>query len=312
MIPLEPVLGIALLALFLWLFWVSSRSVGNAASKVAKDRPDFDYCVFTTEFDLERKGEQIVDLLASSGAKLSPPETLQMVALTDRREAFETSYLSAGEVWSKEQPRDLRGYAILLLLDHSGSMADRMPFVAGELMAGIEWIEDAGASIMLAGFTTVGWHGGRSRKKWIDAGHPSYPGRLCDLLHIVYSPFECTTAATDFRPLLRNDVFFENVDGEALLWARGKLKASDRSKRILIVLSDGAPVDDSTIIANGNTFMWRHMMSVLEELHADKDMKLGGIGMDYEMREFYANSRFAKDPSAIAPALAELLNELAP
>lgn len=185
-----------------------------------------------------------------------------------------------------------------------------MPHLAGELLVALERLEGAGAATMLAGFTTIGWRGNRARRHWLAEGSPPYPGRLCDLLHIVYSDFEETTGAEQLAPLLEPAVFFENVDGEAIVWAQRELLGQSDARRCLIVVSDGAPVDDSSLHANGPNFLWRHLEKVAGDCLERGEVALGGIGIDHGVEGLFPASRKVTVDGGLASAIVELVAEL--
>jgi cobaltochelatase CobT len=152
---------------------------------------------------------------------------------------------------------------VSLLLDHSGSMRGRpIRFAARAAMGASDLLEAPGAKQEILGFTTVTWKGGRSRAKWLRDGRPCYPGRLNDLLHIVYCGAGERLQARACATMLRPDLVKENVDGEAIEWAVSRLRQRDESRKCLIVISDGAPVDDATLLANGAEYLNHRLRGV--------------------------------------------------
>lgn len=299
---------LAIIAVLLWLIG-KARSSGSDTFAVP-DRPDIQYEVFTTEFDIECDSEEVNAVLLRSGNNIQATRGLRGRNAAHVQSVFDQSLSVCSDRLRRREPRSLKGSSFLILLDQSGSMAERMPQLAGELCAAIEWLEQMDATVMLAGFTTVGWHGGKSRKKWLKHGRPAYPGRLCDLMYITYSRFEYFTTAPEVAALIESRAFFENVDGEALLWARQQLANATEEKRSMIVLSDGAPVDDSTLFANGNEFLWRHFTSVVKEVEEDDSLKLGAIGLDHRVDTVYETARMVSEGASLAQTLLDLAEEL--
>jgi len=282
-----------------WMLRGIPKTGGNPLSSdrddMAQDREDLPYKVFTREFDIECDGDELDALLIASRNDLEPTWQSSLPSPDQLEANFAYSHGKAtAELGDIEMPQ-LDGYSVLILLDQSGSMARRMAHVSGSVRAALEWLEQAGASTMLAGFTTVGWKGGRSRDKW--------------------SKFYRTLLADDFAPLVTSAKLFENVDGEALLWAREQLAAASGDKRILVILSDGAPVDDSTLAENGNWILWRHLEQVVAELESDDTLRLGAVGIDHRVEELYSHSRFVdqamiEQHGALGPAIIEVIAEL--
>lgn len=195
-----------------------------------------------------------------------------------------------------------------ILIDHSGSLRRKVgedvggPVDAADSGAALaaaiaislaEAQESCGAATELLGFTTGEWKGGKSRLDWINAGGPPRPGRLNDLLHIVYKGVEEPSVA-DCAPrlahLLNRDLLKENIDGEAIAWARARLLATFASDRLLVVISDGASVDDSTLYENGPSYMERHLLHVLGDIERRRDLRVVGIGIGHDVSRYIPNS----------------------
>ena len=218
-----------------------------------------------------------------------------------------------------------------ILIDHSGSMngkigseersVQRTIVTEGsgaELAAGIAWViaqafEKCGVAVELLGFTTSDWQGGKSRHDWLTAGSPERPGRLNDLLHIVYKRADETQlaevggrlAAMLYPPLLK-----ENVDGEAIAWARARLMSQPASDRLLIYISDGAPVDDSTLSENGPSYLERHLKHVVRDIVWRGDLRIVGIGIGHDIAQYVPQSVTFQSTESIASkvgAIARLL-----
>lgn len=182
-------------------------------------------------------------------------------------------------------------WAVCILVDQSGSMrGDGMRHTA----AATRWLADnlhaMGLHTALLGFTTLGWKGGEPRQQWLKAGRPPRPGRLCALLHIVYQNFGKALLERDWEVMLRPDLLRENVDGEALDWTYGLLKVRTEPHKLLLVISDGAPVDDSTLRQNGDAYLERHLRSVIETIEADSSVTLAAFGVGFEVSRYYRRS----------------------
>jgi cobaltochelatase CobT len=283
------------------------------AAKPVKDGPEDElYRVFTREFD---NVLAVTDLPAALRS-LSPDFDKGYLQKSDfdwdaQVERSADLYREVGDIAPRD-PSDadeLQGTAILLLVDQSGSMrGERMAWVTAGVRRLAENLERRGANVAIAGYTTAGWHGGFAKKKWIDAGRPDRPGRLCALLHIVYQPFDGSSfAETGWRNMLNPDILRENVDGESLLWGAEYLRTRSEPRRILVVVSDGAPVDDSTLMVNGPSYMHRHFLAERDALIEARDLELLAIGADHRVDEFYPVSRPAQDAGELVAAGLELV-----
>ena len=202
---------------------------------------------------------------------------------------------------------------VTLLVDNSGSMRG-VPITTAALCTDIlaQTLERCGVKVEILGFTTKEWKGGDARKKWIESGKPANPGRLNDLRHIIYKP-----AAVPWRRarrrlgvMLHPDLLRENIDGEALLWAHGRLVIRQEARKILMVISDGAPIDDSTISANDRTFLDNHLRSVIGALEAYSPIELVAIGIGHDVTRYYRRSITVVGPEDLGAAMVEQLEEL--
>jgi cobaltochelatase CobT len=304
----EAFLAAAILVLLPFAFFRARKSRPSADSASAEDPPEAFYHPYTTAFDRVCRGEDLLSLLAAEGLDTSPPRQFGSADALERQREFALSCSQAPV--DAVSAADLSGTGICVLVDQSGSMAPVMPRLAGELLAALECLEAAGAATMLAGFTTIGWKGNRARRQWLGEGSPPYPGRLCDLLHIVYSDFGEAIKAEQLAPLLEPAVFFENVDGEAISWAERQLLGRSDAQRFLIVVSDGAPVDDSSLHANGPNFLWRHLNEVVGDCLERREIALGGIGIGHDVRGLFPTSRKVTVDGGLASAIVDLAAEL--
>lgn len=300
-----------LAAALVWLLGVAFfQSRKTKPPPHASDPSEPFYHPFTTAFDRACSGDEMAALLTDEGLNTRPRLVATATDPADRRKEFDASY-TAAKVAGVEA-HSLGGTAVCVLVDQSGSMAECMPRVAGELLSVLEALEAAGAQTMLAGFTTMGWQGGRSRQKWIAEGRPAYPGRLCDLLHVTYSPFSVAVGDAQLAPLLQRAIFFENVDGEAIIWAEEQLRTQPAERRCLIVVSDGVPVDDSTLSANGPNFLWNHLVQTIAEVRARGGIALGAVGIDHRVDSLYPAARVVLAEHGLAAAIVAVVAELLP
>ncbi|WP_423141707.1 cobaltochelatase CobT-related protein [Parablastomonas sp. CN1-191] len=196
------------------------------------------------------------------------------------------------ELICSEMARDEReGTVVSLLFDQSGSMrGQKMLFSAASADVAQEFLASLGIGCEVLGFTTADWRGGRSRRRWKWRFRPRNPGRLNDLLHVVYrdvSDNRVSTGGWIYRQMLRADLPKENIDGEAIEWAASRLRAIPRKRKILIVLSDGAPVDDSTLNENGPEFLADHLQNVVEDLKSESDIEIAAFGIGFACHHFY-------------------------
>lgn len=202
---------------------------------------------------------------------------------------------------------------VSLLIDNSGSMRGR-PITVAALSADIltRTLERCGIKVEVLGFTTREWKGGASRKLWLDKGAPELPGRLNDLRHIVYK--EATTpwrsAKLSLGLMLKDGILKENIDGEALLWAHDRLMARPEARKILMVISDGAPVDDSTLSSNSAHYLDRHLKDVIHSIEAYSPVELLAIGIGHDVTTYYSNAVTLRDAEQLGDTMIGKLMEL--
>ena len=187
----------------------------------------------------------------------------------------------------------MRDVSLTLLIDCSGSMRGR-PMTTAAVSADIiaSTLEKCGVKVEILGFTTAGWKGGKVKKAWEEAGAPPLPGRLNDLLHVIFkeghSPWR--RSREDLGVLLKEALLKENIDGEALLWAHDRLMATSEQRKILMVISDGAPVDDSTFSANDSGILERHLRNVIHMIEKKSPIELTAIGIGHDVTRYYNNA----------------------
>ena len=212
-----------------------------------------------------------------------------------------------------EQDTDFRDTVVTLLLDNSGSMRGR-PITVAATCADIlaRTLERCGVKVEILGFTTRAWKGGQSREKWLAANKPSNPGRLNDLRHIIYksadSPWR--RARRNLGLMMREGLLKENIDGEALIWAHNRLLARREQRRILMVISDGAPVDDSTLSVNSGNYLEKHLRQVIHDIEQRSPVELIAIGIGHDVTRYYKRAVTIVDAEELGGAMTEKLAEL--
>jgi len=212
-----------------------------------------------------------------------------------------------------EREADFRDTIVTLLLDNSGSMRGRPIMVAAccaDILA--RTLERCGVKVEILGFTTRAWKGGQAREAWLAAGKPANPGRLNDLRHIVYKPADAPwrRAKRSLALMMREGLLKENIDGEALAWAHRRLQARPERRRILMMISDGAPVDDSTLSVNTGSYLELHLRQVIEEIETRSPVELIAIGIGHDVTRYYRRAVTITDPSELAGAMTDKLVEL--
>ena len=212
-----------------------------------------------------------------------------------------------------ESESPFRDTVVTLLLDNSGSMRGR-PIMVAAVCADIlaRTLERCGVKVEILGFTTRAWKGGQSREAWITAGKPPGPGRLNDLRHIIYKAADAPwrRAKKNLGLMMREGLLKENIDGEALLWAHDRLMARPEARRILMVISDGSPVDDSTQSANAALYLDKHLRQVIAEIEDRSPVELLAIGIGHDVTRWYRRAVTLVDVEQLAGAMIEKLAEL--
>lgn len=215
--------------------------------------------------------------------------------------------------FKQEQEMAFRDTVVTLLLDNSGSMRGKPIMVAAacaDILA--RTLERCGVKTEILGFTTKAWKGGRSKEEWLARGKPPHPGRLNDLRHIIYKAADAPwrRARPNLGLMLRDGLLKENIDGEALLWAHGRLLARPEQRRILMVISDGAPVDDGTQSANSPAYLENHLREVIEMIETRSDVELLAIGIGHDVTRKYRKSVTIVDVDQLAGAITHQLADL--
>jgi cobaltochelatase CobT len=212
-----------------------------------------------------------------------------------------------------EHDMEFRDTMVSLLIDNSGSMRGR-PITIAAMSADIlaRTLERCGVKVEILGFTTRAWKGGQAREKWIADGKPSNPGRLNDLRHIVYKAADAPwrRARKNLGLMLREGLLKENIDGEALLWAHNRLIGRPEQRQILMVISDGAPVDDSTLSVNPGNYLERHLRDVIEYIETRSNVELVAIGIGHDVTRYYRRAVTIVDVEQLGGTMMEQLADL--
>ncbi|MGE0256280.1 MAG: cobaltochelatase subunit CobT [Alphaproteobacteria bacterium] len=215
--------------------------------------------------------------------------------------------------YKQEKDTRFRDTVVSLLIDNSGSMRGR-PISVAAMSADIlaRTLERCGVKVEILGFTTRAWKGGQSREKWLADGKPSNPGRLNDLRHIIYKSADAPwrRARKSLGLMLREGLLKENIDGEALLWAHERLIARPEQRRILMVISDGAPVDDSTLSVNPGNYLERHLRRVIEWIETMSPVELIAIGIGHDVTRYYKRAVTIVDAEQLGGTMLDQLASL--
>jgi cobaltochelatase CobT len=209
-----------------------------------------------------------------------------------------------------ERETEFKDTVVSLLIDNSGSMRGRpisIAAISADIMA--RTLERCGVKTEILGFTTRAWKGGQSRETWLAAGRPPLPGRLNDLRHIVYKPADAPwrRARTSLGLMMREGLLKENIDGEALLWAHSRLIARPEERKILMVISDGAPVDDSTLSVNSGSYLEKHLRQVIGWIENKSPVQLVAIGIGHDVTRYYAKAVTIMDADQLGGTMVEQL-----
>ena len=302
-----------------------------------------DYHVYTTSFDETVGAEELCDQeeldrlrafldkqlanLAGVVGRLANRLQRRLMAQQNRAWDFdlEEGYLDPARLvriildpmqplsYKQERDTNFRDTVVTLLLDNSGSMRGR-PITVAATCADIlaRTLERCGVSVEILGFTTRAWKGGQSREKWLKDGKPANPGRLNDLRHIIYKSADTPwrRARRNLGLMMREGLLKENIDGEALLWAHQRLIARPEQRRILMMISDGAPVDDSTLSVNPGNYLERHLRAVIDLIETRSPVELIAIGIGHDVTRYYRRAVTIVDAEELAGAMTEQLAAL--
>ena len=282
-------------------------------------KTDPSYHAYTTKFDVVVDASQIDSVLgslSSSNAKAVEEawEVVQTGLLAWRTQLHLAAAQADMRIRQYLSSDLLSATTVTLLFDQSGSMrGQKTLFAAATADIVQEFVMTLGMGCEVLGFTTVRWKGGRSRKRWKWRFRPRNPGRLNDLLHIIYKSADdkrTSSGGWDYRQMLRHDLTKENIDGEAVEWAANRLSSQPVARRLLIVISDGAPVDDSTIIENGPTYLSDHLESVVSNIVSRGEIRVAFLGIGYRAHKCYPLSGYVEAPSELGHAVIALLENM--
>jgi cobaltochelatase CobT len=305
--------------------------------------PEFDYKVFTREFDEEVSAAELCDEaeldrlrafldkqlnnLSGVVGRLANRLQRRLLAKQNRSWEFdiEEGYLDAARLvrividpmqplsFKREKDTNFRDTVVSLVIDNSGSMRGR-PITVAATCADIlaRTLERCGVKVEVLGFTTKAWKGGQAREKWLHGGKPATPGRLNDLRHIVYKSADqpLRRARRNLGLMMREGLLKENIDGEALLWAHNRLIGRQEQRKILMMISDGAPVDDSTLSVNPGNYLERHLRAVIEMIEDRSPVELIAIGIGHDVTRYYKRAVTIVDAEELAGAMTEQLAAL--
>ena len=304
---------------------------------------EIDYKVFTTAFDETVGAEELCDEeeldrlrafldkqlanLQGVVGRLANRLQRRLMAQQNRSWDFdlEEGYLDPARLvrvvidpmqplsFKQERDTKFRDTVVTLVLDNSGSMRGR-PITVAATCADIlaRTLERCGVSVEILGFTTRAWKGGQAREKWLKEGKPANPGRLNDLRHIIYKSADMPLrrARRNLGLMMREGLLKENIDGEALMWAHNRLIARPEQRKILMMISDGAPVDDSTLSVNPGNYLERHLRAVIEQIETRSPVELLAIGIGHDVTRYYRKAVTIVDADELAGAMTEQLAAL--
>ena len=304
---------------------------------------DPNYAVFTTEYDeiihahelaeeaeLERLRaylDQQLDPLKGAVGRLANKLQRRLQAQQSRSWQFDLDEgtLDAARLarivanptvplaYKQEKDTEFRDTVVTLLLDNSGSMRGRpisIAAICADMLA--RTLERCNVKVEILGFTTRAWKGGQSREAWLQAGRPPAPGRLNDLRHIIYKAADAPwrRARTNLGLMMKEGLLKENIDGEALEWAHNRIAGRYEARKILMVISDGAPVDDSSLSVNPANFLEKHLRDVIAMVERKKAVELIAIGIGHDVTRYYERAVTITDVDQLAGAITEQLAEL--
>ncbi|MEB2847705.1 cobaltochelatase subunit CobT [Rhizobiales bacterium RZME27] len=302
-----------------------------------------DYKIFTKEFDEEITAEELCDEaeldrlrafldkqlahLQSAVGRLANRLQRRLMAQQNRSWDFdlEEGYLDPARLvrlvidpmqplsFKRERDTKFRDTVVSLVIDNSGSMRGRPITVAAscaDILA--RTLERSGVKVEILGFTTKAWKGGQSRENWLASGKPATPGRLNDLRHIIYKSADAPwrRSRRNLGLMMREGLLKENIDGEALMWAHNRLINRREQRKILMMISDGAPVDDSTLSVNPGNYLERHLRAVIEQIETRSPVELLAIGIGHDVTRYYRKAVTIVDADELAGAMTEQLASL--
>ncbi|MFT7509454.1 MAG: cobaltochelatase CobT, partial [Sulfitobacter sp.] len=304
---------------------------------------DPSYVVWNTQYDEEIKAEDLaeaaelerlrayldkqLDPLKGAVSRLANKLQRRLQAQQNRSWEFdmEEGLLDAGRLarvvanpttplsFKIEKDTEFRDTVVTLLLDNSGSMRGRpisIAAICADVMA--RTLERCQVKVEILGFTTRAWKGGQSREEWLKAGRPQQPGRLNDLRHIIYKSADAPwrRVRNNLGLMMKEGLLKENIDGEALEWAHRRLAARPEVRKVLMVISDGAPVDDSTLSVNPANYLEKHLRDVIAMVEKRRAVELVAIGIGHDVTRYYNRAVTITDVEQLAGAMTEQLASL--
>ena len=305
--------------------------------------PQFNYSAFTTQYDEIIAATELCDeeelgrlrsyldqqLVHLQGAVTKLANRLQRRLMAQQSRSWnfdqEEGLLDAARLsrvivnpahslsYKVETDTEFRDTVVTLLIDNSGSMRGRpisIAAISADIMA--RTLERVGVKTEILGFTTRAWKGGQAREQWLSEGRPANPGRLNDLRHIVYKQADepWRRARKSLGLMMREGLLKENIDGEALLWAHNRLIARSEERRILMVISDGAPVDDSTLSVNSGSYLEKHLRQVIAWIENRSPVELVAIGIGHDVTRYYERAVTIMDAEQLGGTMVEQLASL--
>ena len=304
---------------------------------------DFDYRAFTSDFDEITSAAELCDeeelarlrtyldaqLKGLQGVVTKLANRLQRRLMAQQNRSWdfdqEEGLLDAARLarvvvspgsslsYKMERDQEFKDTVVTLLIDNSGSMRGRpisIAAISADVLA--RTLERCGVKTEILGFTTRAWKGGQSREQWLSKGKPENPGRLNDLRHIIYKKADepWRRARRNLGLMMREGLLKENIDGEALLWAHDRLLRRPEDRRILMVISDGAPVDDSTLSVNQAGFLESHLRKVIDWIEKQSPVQLAAIGIGHDVTRYYKRSVTIMDVEQLGGTIIEQLADL--
>jgi cobaltochelatase CobT subunit len=295
-------------------WWLKPFRIGSPQNKI--DVEVFGkaaYSVFSTQNDVIVSCDDVGDVITTDD------RFFESDYINNQKTVFEWYEQEAPKIHrlrrdltSKLAGWDYPNTLITVLIDHSGSLRGDDQYIAYVLASELDRaLLDSGVPFEMLGYTTRSWKGGLSRNLWQKAGCPTPPGRLCDLLHILYRSFDDRTDQNDrFKILLDPRVLKENIDGEAIQWAQERFETSPYSKHLILVISDGAPVDDSTMTENDSNLLEKHMISMIEVYDNADNKVIIGLGIGYEVERYFQHSEHLKTLDEIESKIRVLIDKI--
>ena len=296
------------------------ESTESVLQKININNIDQEYQIFTSEFDEIAKAEILEDIKETRKLRKNLDQQLigfqdlitklanklqrQLLAKQNRAWEFdlEEGLLDSSKLtriimdpynslsFMKEKDLDFKDTIVTLLIDNSGSMRGR-PITIAALCADIlsRTLERCSVKVEVLGFTTKNWKGGKSRESWTKKNKPKNPGRLNDLRHIIYkgADTQWRQAKNNIGLMLKEGLLKENIDGEAISWAYNRIKKRKEERKILMVISDGAPVDDSTLSVNSGDFLEKHLKKMVKFIENKSDVEILAIGIGHDVSRYY-------------------------